>query len=99
MSEPSNEQIEPFCMVQMNPQGDIVRAMRRPDRWMLSNKAAIKLYTHPAAPLTPRGFLLHWPKPGGGRELIWSETDAAGVMIGCPVEPVYSNGVRQEGGA
>ena len=50
----------------------------------------------PAAPvLTPRGYLLHWPSPRGGRELIWSERDSAGVAISCPVEPVFSFGVRK----
>lgn len=71
------------------------------DHPALADLAALVLTAAPATPvaqpLTSRGFLLHWPKPGGGRQLVWSDSDAAGVSIGCPVEPVFSRGVRASG--
>ena len=45
--------VEPFCMALLNKQGDITRAMRRPDRWMLTDKSAVKLYTAPPAAAQP----------------------------------------------
>ena len=43
----------------------------------------------------PAGFLLHWPAPGGGREILWSKDGAAGRAIGCPVTEVF----KLKGGA
>ena len=37
----------------------------------------------------PAGFLLHWPAPGGGRDILWSKDGAAGHAIGCPVTEVF----------
>lgn len=37
----------------------------------------------------PFGYVMYWPKPGGGQELIFSRTDAAGKAIGCVVRPVW----------
>lgn len=34
----------PFAYVLLNKQGDITRAMRRPDRWMLSDKNVVPVY-------------------------------------------------------
>lgn len=48
--------------------------------------------------LQPRGFLLHWPAIGGGRQLVWDESRLAGDAIGCPVEPVYTLGVDAKRG-
>jgi hypothetical protein len=46
----------------------------------------------------PRGYLLHWPKMGGGSSVHWVESRIVGDAIGCPVEPVYSLGITKEGG-
>lgn len=100
VSEPSDEDIK-AVLKRLNDGLTGVRGWG----WLEFARAVLALRpAAPRAPLTPRGFLLHWPKPGGGRTLLWHETDAAGVSIGCPVEPVYSYGVRangigQEGGA
>jgi len=37
----------------------------------------------------PAGFLLHWPAPGGGRDILWSKDGAAGHAIGCPVTEIF----------
>jgi len=37
----------------------------------------------------PAGFLLHWPAPGGGRDILWSRDGAAGHAIGCPVTEIF----------
>lgn len=37
----------------------------------------------------PAGFLLHWPAPGGGRDILWSKDGAAGRTIGCPVTEIF----------
>jgi hypothetical protein len=37
----------------------------------------------------PFGYVLHWPKIGGGRELLFDKSRAAGDAIGCKVTPVY----------
>lgn len=37
----------------------------------------------------PAGFLLHWPAPGGGREILWSKDGEAGRAIGCPVTEIF----------
>lgn len=39
--------------------------------------------------LVSAGFLLHWPAPGGSREIIWSDSRVSGDVIGCPVTPVF----------
>ena len=40
--------------------------------------------------MQPRGYLLQWPAPGGGRVAIWSASDASAKAIGCPVEALYA---------
>ncbi len=52
------------------------------------------LYTAPPASqeqaaYEPAGFLLHWPAPGGGREIVYDESRIAGDAIGCPVTEVF----------
>ncbi len=47
----------------------------------------------------PRGYLLHWPLPGGDRKPMWVESRIAGDAIGCPVEPIFSFGIGAEGAA
>lgn len=43
----------------------------------------------PALP-EPFGYVMEWPAPGGGgEELIFSRTDAAGKAIGCRIRPVF----------
>lgn len=37
----------------------------------------------------PFGYVLHWPRPGGGRDLLFSKSRKAGDAIGCKVTPVY----------
>ena len=37
-----------------------------------------------------RGWLIEWPVPGGRRNTVWSDSDAAGKAIGCPHEPVFA---------
>ena len=97
VAQPSDADIDAVVAKATGFDGDGTQEMNAED---LRHIARAVLALRPKVqPLTPRGFLLHWPKPGGGRELIWSEKDGAGVMIGCPVEPVYSYGVRKEGGA
>lgn len=70
------------------------------DRYYIKAEADIAIPAAAPAPavgaeMKPRGFLLHWPS-ANGRRLIWDESDAAGVAIGCPVEPVFSAGVRSK---
>jgi hypothetical protein len=51
--EPVGDQ-KPFCWATLNKQGDITRAMRKPDRWMLDSPLTVKLYaasTQPAQEL------------------------------------------------
>ena len=37
----------------------------------------------------PAGVLMHWPMPGGGRKLIWSEDDLTAITIGCPPTKIF----------
>lgn len=37
----------------------------------------------------PFGYVMQWPAPGGGDELVFSRTDAAGKAIGCVIRPVF----------
>ena len=39
----------------------------------------------------PAGFLLHWPAPGGGRDILWSKDGAAGRASGCPVTEIFKS--------
>lgn len=44
----------------------------------------------------PAGFLLHWPAPGGGREIVYDESRISGDAIGCPVTAVFKRAASQE---
>jgi hypothetical protein len=35
------------------------------------------------------GFLMHWPMPGGGRKILWSDDGLPGEAIRCQVEQVF----------
>jgi len=37
----------------------------------------------------PFGYILHWPRIGGGVELLFDKSRVAGDAIGCKVTPVY----------
>lgn len=43
----------------------------------------------PAHSYEPAGVLMHWPMPGGGRKIIWSEDDLTAITIGCPVTNIF----------
>lgn len=69
---------QPFAHVTLNKQGDIIRAMRRPDRWMKTDKNTVPVYVSPQQGLQCTGEIT---REGGMVSVKFNDLHTYGVDL------------------